>query len=73
MYNKLSKAIIYYKKAIGYNPFYTDAYYYLGLVYFYIGEYDEAIKNFNQVLKIDPVNNEVKNMLTQAEGKSERK
>lgn len=48
------RAIQYLNKAISIHPNYKVAYLLLGNAYFYMGETDNAIKNYEHCLKIDP-------------------
>ena len=44
-------------------PDYANAHYYLGRVYFDLGQKDNAIKEFQQVLKLNPDNTDVQSVL----------
>ena len=43
-----------YKKEIEINPYYDNAYYNLGLLYWQEKRYDEAISNWKKTLEINP-------------------
>ncbi len=50
------RAIDSYKEAIKLNSKFTDAYYWLGRVYFDTGDYQQAIRYYGQVLNLEPGN-----------------
>ena len=60
------KAIDAYQQAIRLNPEFTDAYYWLGRVYFETGDYRMAIYNYQKVLEIEPDNSKADYWLKEA-------
>jgi tetratricopeptide (TPR) repeat protein len=65
-----NKAIEAYTEAIRIQPDYEDAYYGRGNMYLEKGEYDNAIVDFEALLKINPLNTEGAKRLEEAKAKS---
>jgi len=62
-----SRAIDSYRQAVRLNPKFVDAYYWLGRVYFDLGEYQQAISNYKQVLILEPGNTKATYWVKEAE------
>ncbi|HPK86805.1 MAG TPA: tetratricopeptide repeat protein [Atribacterota bacterium] len=62
-----SRAIDSYRQAVRLNPKFVDAYYWLGRVYFDLGEYQQAISNYKQVLILEPGNTKAAYWVKEAE------
>ncbi len=67
------RAIDCYREAIRLNPRFTDAYYWLGRVYFETGNYQEAIRYYRQVLNLQPDNTKANYWLKEAQRRLEGK
>jgi protein O-mannosyl-transferase len=50
---KIDKAVYHYKKAISINN-YSSARYNMGIIYYRLGQYDQAIESFNQAIRVSP-------------------
>lgn len=61
------RALFQYQQAIRYNNSFSSAYYWLGRIYYELGNYQEAANNWKQVLLLEPENEEAKYWLNQAE------
>ena len=65
---KLYESAIYeYRQAINSNNNFTEAYYWLGRIYFELGNHQEAINYWKEVLKLEPENQEATYWLNQSE------
>jgi len=60
-------AIYQYRQAIRYNNDFSSAYYWLGRIYFELGNYKESVNNWKEVLRLDPENKDAIYWLKQAE------
>lgn len=60
------KAIDYFKTSIFYNPGFKEPHYYLALSYYNIGDYDNSIFQWREVIKIDPFDNSAKHFLNRS-------
>ncbi len=60
------KAINYFKTSIFYNPEFKEPHYYLALSYYNIGDYDNSIFQWREVIKIDPFDNSAKHFLNRS-------
>ncbi|MBN2395976.1 MAG: tetratricopeptide repeat protein [Candidatus Atribacteria bacterium] len=67
------RAIDAYRKAIGLNPRFADAYYWLGRVYFETGDYSQAIWNYRKVLQLEPDNTKAAYWLKESQRQLENK
>jgi len=61
--NNYPEAINYFKSSILNNSEYKDSHYYLALSYYKIGDFDNSISQWNEVIKIDPFDNSAKYFL----------
>ena len=68
-----SDAIDSYRQAVRLNPRFTDAYYWLGRVYFDSGDYQQAVNNYKQVLNLEPGNTNAAYWVKEAQRKSAEK
>ncbi len=57
-------AVIVLERAVKQKPDYSDAKYYLGLTYYYMNRDEEAIAQFNDLITLNPDNNDIKVMLS---------
>jgi len=59
MLNDFEKAIILYSKLIADYPDFYDSYYYRGVAYYNLQQYDNSLNDFNYYLKLFPNNNQI--------------
>jgi len=52
--NKFKEAIFYFKKAIEFNPGFTEAFYNLGITYEKLGKYKDSIEVLKRVIQLKP-------------------
>ena len=52
--DKFKEAIFYFKKAIEFNPGFTEAYYNLGITYEKLGKYKDSIEALERVIQLEP-------------------
>jgi tetratricopeptide (TPR) repeat protein len=64
--NNYAEAINYFKSSILNNSEYKDSHYYLALSYYNIGDFDNSITQWNEVIKIDPFDNSAKRFLNKS-------
>ncbi|GAB4115923.1 MAG: hypothetical protein Kow00103_11120 [Candidatus Caldatribacteriota bacterium] len=61
------QAVNYFQKAIQNNPDYKEPHYYLALCYYYLRDYDSSIRQWKEVIRLDPFDNSAKLYLNKAE------
>ena len=61
--NKLEKARLEFERAVAFSPDYSNARYFLGLIYDKQGNKQGALGQFENISKLNPDNQEVKNIL----------
>jgi len=61
------EALYEYRQAVRYNSDFSLAYYWLGRIYYELGNYREAASNWKEVLHLEPGNTKAEYWLKQAE------
>lgn len=61
-----SEAIKNLEESIAYNPEFKDSHYYLAMVYYQLADFDRAIEQWNETIKLDPFDNSVRHFLNRS-------